>query len=172
MKNTQKNVKDAFLWILGILRKYKIPFQITGGFAANIYGSDRPLADIDIDIPDGKIFEIQNDVKEFIIYGPKRYKDEEFDLLLMTLDYRGQEIDICGLDSQKLFNKKTRQWEFEKIDLSRAKKKKVYNKLVSVIELKELICYKKKIAREVDIYDVKLLTEKAREADYSSMVAL
>jgi hypothetical protein len=156
--NTMRKTKEAFTWIVGLLREHKIPFQISGGFAANIYGSNRPLADIDIEIPDEKIFEIQKRIKKFIIYGPKRYKDDEFDLLLMTLKYKGQEIDICGINSQKLFNKKTMKWNPERIDLSKATKKKVYNLIVPIISLKDLITYKKKISRDVDIQDVKALS--------------
>lgn len=153
-----RKTKEAFTWIVGLLREHKIPFHISGGFAANIYGSNRPLADVDIEIPDEKIFEIQNDVKKFIIYGPKRYKDKEFDLLLLTLKYKGQEIDICGINSQKLFNKKTNKWNTERIDLSKATKKKVHNLIVPIIPLKDLISYKKKISRDVDIQDVKALS--------------
>jgi len=154
-----KKTKEAFTWIIGILRQHRIPFHISGGFAANIYGSKRPLADIDIEVPDNKISIIKDDVKGFIIYGPKRYKDERFDLLLMTLRYKGQEIDICGIDSQKLFNKKTGKWEKESIDLSKATRKKAYGHLVPIIPLKNLIRYKKKIARDVDRKDVNALSK-------------
>lgn len=154
-----RKTKEAFEWIVGLLRKHKIPFQISGGFAARIYGSNRPLADIDIEIPDNKIFEIQNDVKKFIIYGPKRYKDKEFDLLLMTLKCRGQEVDICGIASQKLYIKKTGKWTKERIDLSKATRKKVYNHIIPIIPLTDLIYYKKKISREVDIKDVEALSK-------------
>ncbi|MBU0667132.1 MAG: hypothetical protein ABIC91_03420 [Nanoarchaeota archaeon] len=154
-----KKTKEAFTWIINILRKHKISFQISGGFAANIYGSNRPLADIDIEVPDEEIFKIQNIVKKYIIYGPKKYKDKEFDLLLMTLKYKGQEIDICGINSQKLFNKQRKKWTQEKNDLSKATKKKIYNHIVPVISLKDLISYKKKISREVDLQDLKKLTK-------------
>jgi|SRR3989344_781675 len=117
-----RKTKEAFTWIIGLLKEHKIPFQITGGFAANIYGSNRVLADIDIGIPDEKIFEIQNIVKKFIIYGPKRYKDNVFDLLLMTLKYKGQEIDIYGINSERLFNKKTNKWNNARINLSKTTK--------------------------------------------------
>jgi hypothetical protein len=153
-----RKTKEAFIWIVNLLRKHHIPFQISGGFAAKIYGSNRPLADIDIDIPDKKIFEIKDEVKKEIIYGPKRYQDHEFDLILMTLKYKGQEIDLCGADSQKLFNKKTEKWEAERNDLSKATKKKAYNLIVPFTPLKDLIRYKKKISRDVDIQDVKALS--------------
>ena len=154
-----RKTKESFIWIVSLLRKHKIPFHISGGFAANIYGSNRPLADIDIEISDDKIFKIQKDVKKFIIYGPKRHKSKQFDLLLMTLKYKGQEIDICGINSQKLFVKTTKKWEKEKIDLSKAKRKKVYDLIVPVVPLKDLVNYKKKISRDVDIQDVKNLSK-------------
>src|SRR5690348_12670369 len=47
-----KDTKSALHWIVNILKKLNINFQIAGGLAANIYGADRPLHDIDIDIPE------------------------------------------------------------------------------------------------------------------------
>lgn len=50
-----RNTEAAFKWIVGLLNKYQILFQITGGFAANLYGSKRELNDIDIDVPSARI---------------------------------------------------------------------------------------------------------------------
>lgn len=47
-----KNAKAALIWIADILKKQQIRFQISGGLAAIAYGANRPLADIDIDIPE------------------------------------------------------------------------------------------------------------------------
>ena len=154
-----KNTTQALKWIITILRKHKIKFYISGGFAAKAYGSNRELADIDIEVHDASVFVIQKEVSKYIIYGPKRYIDKEFDLLLMTLKYRGQEIDICGIDSQKLYDKKLKKWYLDDIDLSKAVKKKVYGLRVPLMPLDKLIAYKKKISREVDIYDVNALTK-------------
>ena len=46
----QEKTVDALRWIVGILEKKNILYQISGGFAAKLYGSSRPLNDIDIDI--------------------------------------------------------------------------------------------------------------------------
>ena len=59
-----RKTKEAFTWIIGLLRVHKIPFQISGGFATNIYGSTRPLADIDIDVSDENVLKIQKSVKK------------------------------------------------------------------------------------------------------------
>lgn len=154
-----RKTKYAFVWIIKLLKKNNIEFRITGGLASKIYGSDRPLSDIDIEISNKDIVKIKNHIKEYVIYGPKRYKDNEFDLLLMTIKYKGQEMDICGIDSQKIFDKNNKKWVKEKIDLKKYKKKKVFDHFVPIIPLEELINYKKKIRREVDIYDVNILSK-------------
>src|SRR3989344_318130 len=106
-----KNTEEALKWIVNILRKHKIPFEIRGGFAAKIYGSTRELADIDVQIKNTKIESIILDIKNYVIFGPKRYKDRNWDLLLLTLRYKGQVIDISGLGSIKIFNKINKKWE-------------------------------------------------------------
>jgi RimJ/RimL family protein N-acetyltransferase len=89
-------IKDALLWIIPILRKHHIPFQIAGGLAMQAYGSKRALRDIDIDIPETDFKTIRQDVAPFITFGPDNFKDKNWDLFLMTLNYKGQEIDISG----------------------------------------------------------------------------
>ncbi len=153
-----RQTKEAFTWIIRLLREDNIPFQISGGFAANIYGSSCPLADIDIEVPDDKVLKIQKSVKKYIMYGPKKYKDKEWDLLFMTIKYKNQEIDICGIDSQNIFDRKTKEWIKQNTDLSRATRKKVCNFIVPIIPLKNLILYKKRILRDVDIQDIKTLS--------------
>lgn len=75
----------------------------------------------------------------------------------MSLKYKGFGIDLFGSDTQKVFDKKKRKWEKEQIDFGRAVRKKVFGRIVPVISLKELLAYKTKIARDVDLEDVKNL---------------
>ena len=82
-----KKTEEAFKWIVGILKGHGVPFKITGGFAARLYGSDRPLADIDIDILNEKFDEVLPAVNDYIIWGPGRLLDNNWDLLLMTLRF-------------------------------------------------------------------------------------
>ena len=154
-----KKTREAFTWIIKILRKSKIPYWITGGFAARIYGSKRPLADIDIEVHDKDIDRITPLVKKYILRGPLNYKDSQYDIYALFIEYHGQKIDVCGTDSQRLFNKKIKKWEKENRNLRKAIKKKIYGLLVSVVPLKDLINYKKRMSRRVDIEDVKQLTK-------------
>ncbi len=93
-----KKTKNALAWIVGILNRHNTPFQISGGFAAKLYGSPRPLNDIDLDIPRDGFDKIIEEVKAYIVYGPEQYKDKKWDVYLMTLNYHGQEIDVGEKD--------------------------------------------------------------------------
>jgi hypothetical protein len=156
-----RETKEALDWIVNILRKNKIPFEITGGFASRIYGSKRKLADIDIEVQDKNIQNIAKLAKRYIIYGPKEYKDNNFDLPLMTLKYKGQIIDICGGDSERLYDKKKKKWVLEKTNIHKAKMKRAYDLIIPVVPLKDLISYKKELGRNVDKRDVKELSKKS-----------
>src|SRR3990167_5068683 len=105
------NAKEALIWITNILRRYSIPFQIAGGLAVRAYGSTRELMDIDIDISENDFEKIINEVKPFIIFGPAQFKDDKWDLFLLTLNYMGQEIDLSGAYTIKIYNNNTHVWE-------------------------------------------------------------
>jgi hypothetical protein len=154
MKNTEK----AFLWITDILEQKGIKYKISGGFAARIYGVDRELADIDIEMENTGIPLIEETVNPYIISGPERYKDDNWDLEVMTLVYEGQEIDIAGIEA-KIFNVQTKQWEELKNDLNDNTIMEIYGKKVPIESISNLIAYKTKLSREVDIKDVRQLKQ-------------
>ena len=152
-----KQTKKAFAWIISILRKNKIPFQISGGLAARIYGSTRELADIDIDIPEERFEEILPAVKKFAIFGPAKYKDKNWDLYLMTLNYKGQEIDLCGYRTAKIFDKKRKKWISYPTDLSHINYKRILGLTIPVVSKKNLIEHKSKLLRRVDKTDLEAM---------------
>jgi hypothetical protein len=146
--------QEAFHWIVKILEKKKIPFQITGGLAAKVYGSQRELADIDIDVPENEFEKILPEVKDFIIFGPARYKDESWDLWLMTLLYLEQEIDVCGAYEVQVYDKNVEQWVWLETNFPAAQINKVFDLEVPIVSRAALIDYKLKIKREVDLADL------------------
>jgi GNAT superfamily N-acetyltransferase len=172
-----RNTRVAFRWIIAILRNHKIPFRISGGLAANAYGSKRKLADIDIDIPSRSFGKVMPDVSKYLIFGPERYRDKEWDLLLATLKYKSQEIDLCGAGTTKIFNKTTGKWERLDADLSNSYKTRIFGKVVPIVPKDELIAYKSKLLRKVDIADLKsigtvITIQKAKKSDFSDMYGL
>ena len=164
-----KNTEAAFHWIIDILQHHGMVYKISGGFAARVYGVNRELADIDIEVADVDIIKIINDVKPFIVFGPARYKDDNWDLELMTLKYEGQEIDIAGTNA-KIFNYETTQWEPCSGNLESIEMKDVFGRKVPIESSDSLIAYKTKLAREVDLEDVRQL-QRLTELRRATLVA-
>lgn len=157
MSENARDTKKALKWIVDILNKHQVPFQISGGCAAKIYGSPRELNDIDINIPENYFEKILADVKPYIIFGPTQYKDKKWDLYLMTLNYLGQEIDIGGQNA-KISTKDRSQWVDFRTDFSKVVKKDFLGLEVPVIPKEDLISYKQMLDGEhqqVDIESVK-----------------
>jgi hypothetical protein len=156
-----KKTESAFKWIVGILRGNEIPFQISGGFAARLYGSTRPLFDIDIDIPERCFETIIPDIKDFIVFGPKRFRDDSWDLLLITLKYENQEIDISGCDTINLFNPEKQLWIPYPENLDDVEEMEVYGENCPIITKKHLIEYKNIIKRPTDLDDIAMISNSA-----------
>lgn len=157
VKLKSKKAFEALSWLCDIFRKHQAPYQITGGLAANIYGSKRELFDIDIDMCDQSIEEILSDIRQYITYGPARYKDDQWDILLMTLSYAGQQIDVTGSDDGKIFDHEAKKWVNCHVDLSMAREILINELPVCVIDKKELIQYKSILKRDVDLADIKAI---------------
>jgi len=151
------DTEKALRWIVELFRKHDIPFQIAGGFAARMYGSQRELADIDIGIPGDRFEDLFPEVKKYITFGPAQYIDEEWNLKLMTLVYEGQEIDIADEDTIRFFDKTNHAWVIGRCDFSKYETKNIYGISIPVIPKESLIAHKKKIGREVDIEDARVL---------------
>lgn len=155
--NSETKIKNALVWITGILNSKEIPFQISGGLAAKIYGSPRPLNDIDIDISEGNFPDIYEEVRPYIIYGPDRYRDEKWDCYLMTLNYFGQEIDICGAKNTKITTKNRKSWIPLLSDLKDVSYENYLGIMVPVMPKKKLVDYKSQLDgdhQEVDINSI------------------
>lgn len=152
-----RNTEEALKWIVSILKVHEVPFQIVGGFAARLFGSERELADIDIDIPDADLDTIASIVNDYIVSGPEPYVDENWNLTLMTLKYEGQLIDISG--EAQIFNKNTREWEQLKTNFDDSDRMEIYGITVPVIKKAALVAYKSKLLRDVDREDIKALLD-------------
>ena len=58
--------EKALGWITQKLNEHKIAYQIVGGLAAKVYGSERELADIDIYISYRQAGNFLDDISEYI----------------------------------------------------------------------------------------------------------
>lgn len=145
---------DALRWIVSVLRKHNTTFQVSGGYAAHIYGAKRPVNDIDIDVPDENMESLLPDIQRYIIFGPAQYKDAKWDLQLITLNYNGQEIDIGGAFGAKIFNNETMCWVAVPAKLEAAQIHMVYGMKIPVVCPQDLITYKKLLSGEHQKVDI------------------
>ena len=156
-----KKTADALRWILGILTEKNIDYQISGGLAAKLYGSSRELHDIDIDISEKHFSSILPELSTYITYGPKRLNDGKWDCALLTLEYGGQEIDLCGIDTMRMSNKERTKWLTYENDLSKSLTLNVDGIDLKVIHPRDLIAYKKELDGDHQLVDVQAVEEYA-----------
>ena len=91
-------------------------------------------------------------VKEYSKYGLQHYKDHEFDLMIIQLNYAGQDIDITP-ETVKIFNDDKKSWVKKTVDLKQAVEKEIYGLKIPVMPVRELIKYKLELRRDVDLQD-------------------
>ncbi len=153
-ESVEPNAPTALAWIAGILNGHKIPFQVTGGLAARIYGSTRPLADIDLDVPEESLPMLAVLLAGHVVFGPARFRDQEWDIMLLTVNYAGCDIDLGGAYGARVFDRAAQSWVPVVADLGTAVRLKVFGIEVPVIAKDALISYKRRLDRDVDRMDV------------------
>jgi len=105
------DLRSALDWLIPLLKERSIPFHITGGFAAHLYGANRSVNDIDIDLPTPALISLKSAIDPYIQDPPQRYKDATWDIYVCTLNYQGQLIDLTGDSEAYISNKHTGGWD-------------------------------------------------------------
>lgn len=157
----QQNALDGLKWIVSILNKIDAPYRLGGGTATHLYGSGRPVNDIDISISGRYFPSILPFVKEFIAIEPTHYLDEKWDCTTLSLNYHGQDIDMTDVDTLLMRSNDGKEW---------IKNKEIYEKLpnqtvqvdgvnVTLMHPKVLLEYKKHLSGEHQEYDRRFLEE-------------
>ena len=155
----EEKTLNALKWIVGILDRKEIPYLISGGFAVKVYGGTRDLHDIDIDVPEEFLIELQKEVAPYITLPLGHFNDGKWDMELMTVLYKGQEIDLGGAYNTKLSNIDRTEWLPMKVDFSTARKIDVGGIKINVADPERIIAYKKYLDGEHQQEDIKVLQE-------------
>lgn len=104
-----ENAIKALNFIIPILKKYNFRWVITGGFASLVYGVNRPLTDIDIDIDTSKdtqkFKDFLKDIEFYITQKLEHFVDQNYDNFTVEFTYEGQLIDVCSMAELKIFDK-------------------------------------------------------------------
>ncbi|WP_281648739.1 hypothetical protein [Parendozoicomonas sp. Alg238-R29] len=152
-------VSIALGWITNYLSAESIPYLITGGLAARAYGSLRPVADIDIYVPAIFFKKVTEFGKEFIQWGPDRYRDDSWDLDLIELDYHGQSIEVCNAGDIQYFDTRTDMWVQQYTDFSEYESAELFGNKVRVMSKQKLVAYKSALGRDVDLSDIQSMNK-------------
>jgi hypothetical protein len=158
-EQSSDKAERAFYWIVGILQNRKIPFQISGGLAAKVYGSPRPLKDIDIEVSEGCLAEIAELVKPYITFGPAHIKDAGWDLDILEVAYKGQLIDIGGAEHVRICDIRDGIWKDSPADISTAEQHEIFGITVPVTEPVFLAAYKEMLKGDHQKVDVEAVRQ-------------
>ena len=154
-----KNAIEALRWIVDILDSNNIPYQIEGGLAAICYGSTRELIDIDIFIPNSGFAKINEAVKKYNQFGPDYHAGTHWKLIYQILDYHGQQIEICDADNAAYLDTKNNVWIKRDIDFNKAETVTEFGIKIKVIPRLDLIEYKGRLRRDVDLIDIEQISK-------------
>lgn len=145
--------KRVLKFVVDSLNEHSIPFQVSGGLGAIAYGSKRELRDIDIEINKRNCPAVRGLFKEFITQDFSHYEDGEFALWMMTLNVNGVPVDINRVEESYAFDKNGNK-QLLPGDLIDTELKTVEGIIFPVQNKKNLIDYKKMLARDTDLTDV------------------
>lgn len=158
LTDTQKEVLSYLVQSLDI---ENIEFQVSGGLAAIAHGASRPLYDIDLEIHKDDVEKVRGMFKEFItedwnnnLEGP----EDQFDIWMMKLEIRGVPVDINQVEEVYLISKTgERTLQPSAMD---TEPKEFMGLILPVLRKEPLVAYKRTLGREVDLEDIKYLTDK------------
>ena len=160
-KISREKFVKALKWIVPILKENKIKFNVLGGLAAYAYGSKRMLVDIDLSMSLEDMKKLNEIAKNFVVEEPWNGTSEtsQWRGYYMELNYEGIAIEIGEAKNTEFLNKNTHKWEKFPDGLDESINKKVLGLTIPVMPLKNLLDYKRKLGRNVDIIDLKNLTK-------------
>ncbi|WP_420589512.1 nucleotidyltransferase domain-containing protein [Bacterioplanoides sp.] len=150
----------ALQWIVALLEQHHIPYLICGGLAANFYGSQRELNDIDLFVAEEYFQQIVRLTSEYISRPPERYleQSEGWDLDYFQLIYHNTKIEIGSHKDVRIFDANTQRWTSLNINFETKVRGQVAGVTADFMAQADLIAYKDCLARTVDCQDVRAIS--------------
>ncbi len=157
---------DALRWITQILNDLAIPHQVVGGLAARAYGSTRPLADIDLYVPDeAALSRLASACGEHLRRPPAHHRDEHWDLTFPKLRWNGWTVEAAAASTAKVWDRRTRAWAPAAIRFEDSDVREVEGVRLPVMQRPQLVDYKAGLGREVDQLDLAALEQPVEEGE-------
>lgn len=148
-----ENQFRVLIFLVSTLEQNQIQYQVTGGLAGNVYGSTWPLHDIDLEVLQKDFDRVAILFNNFKVFGPSRFVDEEFDLMLLRLVLDGVEVDINQVEDAFGFTPVGIRFSFD-TNLDRARHIDFFGLSLYVQPLEDLIAYKSLLGRTADLKDL------------------
>lgn len=155
--NDPQKIGQALGWIVSLLNRYSIPYQLCGGLAAKAYGATRPLVDIDIyaalqDAPQARPF--MDEIQPYLIREFAPHLSASWDIRYLALAYQSMQIEIAeSTTNPRFYNHRDGRWEDQVIDFAASTRIFLYGVEVAVMPKDELLAYKSMLDRDVDHLD-------------------
>lgn len=141
-------------WIVDVLAESRVPYQLVGGVAAQVYGATREIVDIDFYIPGAGFATILPEVQEYLVFGPGHYHDENWDLVYMQLLRWYWQIELAAAETARFYDRAGEVWVDANIDFRAAEMCDLHGVTVAVMPKHQLVDYKRRLGREVDLVDI------------------
>jgi hypothetical protein len=153
--NDPQKIGAALNWIVSLLNRHNIPYQIVGGLAAKAYGSTRPLVDIDIYAPMEQVRPALDEMRPYIVREPLPHHSDSWNLIYMALEYHDIYIEIGDASTNpRFYNRRDGRWEAQPITFANSTIMTLYGTQVCLMPRDELLAYKAMLQREVDYQDI------------------
>lgn len=115
MTAKEQQALAALNTLIPVLKKYGFRWVITGGFACYVYGIQRELTDIDIDIEtsgtDPRFKEFVEELRPYITQELEHFVDENYDNYNFEITIGDQTVDICPMKELKIIHTETGTYE-------------------------------------------------------------
>lgn len=154
-QNKQASIGSALKWLITLLDRHHVPYQVVGGLAAQAYGATRPLVDIDLYVPLEQAKLALEEMRPYLQREPLPHRSDSWDLIYLALQFEEVWIEIGDSSSNPcFFNRVDQRWEPQVIDYTRSEHVKLYGVEVNVMPKDDLVRYKAMLDREVDHLDI------------------
>lgn len=162
MPDKLKNMTvEALRWITSLMEDNKIPYLICGGFAAFAYGSKRAINDIDLIVSEENFDQVVNLGKAYISKPAKRYFEgtEGWHVKYVQFKFGEIKIEVGSSKDVEIFDTTQKKWVALQVDFSKIEYRSINEINLPLMAKEDLINYKKRLARPVDLYDIKAINK-------------
>lgn len=154
-----RDLRSALRDFAELLADLEVPWQAVGGLAVRAHGGTRPLADIDVYVPDADLARVAEALGPDLVRAPERHRDPHWDLTFLAAERHGWRVEVAGADSARFRDAGSGRWRPADIDFAESVARAVEGVSLPVMPRDRLVDYKRALDREIDRVDVRELEE-------------